>query len=98
MDLDVTSSGGRGGKGSSRKSRLLPLGWRGPQAGSPTGAGQETPDCSIKATVPGKVKTTLGFGVQSRFGLTGFSTSDTILGLWSSFLRISLFQSDSRLD
>ena len=46
-----------------------------------TGAGQETPDWLIKATLLGKDKTTLGFGVESRFGVTGFSRSGGILGL-----------------
>ena len=29
-----------------------------------------------------KVKTAIRLGVKSRFGITGFSTSDAILGLW----------------
>ena len=48
----------------------------------PIGTGQKIPDCLTKITLLGKVKTAIRAGIKSRFGIMGFSTSDTILGLW----------------
>ena len=42
----------------------------------------------IKITFWGKVKTASRSGITFRVGITGFSTSDTILGLWLFSLTV----------
>jgi len=49
-------------------------------------ADQKISDWLIKIAFLVKVKTASGLGIKSRFGVMGFSTSDTILGLWFFFL------------
>ena len=46
------------------------------------GVDQKISDWFIKITFLVKVETASRLGIKSRFGVTGFSTSDTILGLW----------------
>ena len=45
-----------------------------------TGADQTIPNWLIKITFLGKVETTVRLSIKSRFGIMGFSTSDSILG------------------
>ena len=48
---------------------------------------QNIPDWPVKVTFLGKVETAIRPIIKSRFGTMGFSMSDTILGLWFSFLQ-----------
>ena len=49
-----------------------------------TDTDQKIPDWLIKIMSLGKVVTTVRSDIKSRFVVIGFSTSDTILGLWFS--------------
>ena len=49
-----------------------------------TGADQKIPDWPTKITFLGKAETKIRSGIKSRFGILGFSKSDTTLGLWFS--------------
>lgn len=48
------------------------------------GAAQKIPNWLIKITFLGEVGTAIKSDTKSRFRITGFSTSDAILGLWFS--------------
>lgn len=48
---------------------------------------RKIPDLLIKIMFLEKIKTAVKSGIKSRFGITGFSTSDAILGLWFSLLH-----------
>ena len=49
------------------------------------GADQKIPDWSIKITFLGEGEPTIRSGIESRFGVVGFSMSEAILGLWFTF-------------
>lgn len=49
------------------------------------GTDQKIPDWLIKIAFLGKLKTAVRSGIESRFGIVGFSASDAILGLWFLF-------------
>lgn len=48
------------------------------------GIDQKIPDQQTKITFLDKVETAIRSGIESRFSVMGFSTSDSILGLWFS--------------
>ena len=48
------------------------------------GADQKIPDGLIKITFLEKVETAAKSGIKCKFGIMGFSTSDTIFTLWFS--------------
>ena len=77
------SFGGKG-EGLSCRPSLLPLGW-GMERAHVTyyliGADQKIPDWPIKTAFLGRSKLQIRSGIQSRFGIRGFSTSDTISSL-----------------
>lgn len=54
-----------------------------PTSSPSIGADQKIPDQLIKMTFLVTVKTAVGLDIKSRFGFVGFSTGDTIWGLFS---------------
>lgn len=63
---------------------FLLTGWRekAPVTDYLIGVGQKIPHWQIKTIFLGDVETAIRSGSKTKFGITGFGTSDTMWGLW----------------